>query len=89
MSYELRNVLLLICVFAALLCSIAVIVAVLIQPSNSRGISALGGSADTFYNKSKGKSLASTMKTVTYIGMGLIAFFMLAFYVLYAIIEVV
>ena len=82
MSYELYIALSLVCVIGAFLCALLVIVAVLIQPSNSNGISALGGSADTFYNKSKGKSLASTMKMITYICMGLIAVFMLVFYIL-------
>jgi len=82
MSYGLYYGLSLACVIGAFLCAIVVIVAVLVQPSNSNGISALGGQADTFYNKSKGRSLASTMKKVTYICMGLIAFFMIAFYAL-------
>ncbi len=81
MSYELYYALSLICVIGAFLCSVMVIVAVLIQPSNSHGISALGGNADTFYNKSKGKTLASTMKMITYICMGLIALFMILFFI--------
>ena len=81
MAYELYYALSLVCVIGAFLCSIMVVVAVLIQPSNSRGISALGGNADTFYNKSKGRSLASTMKLITYICMGLIALFMIAFFI--------
>ena len=81
-SFELYSALSLVCVIGAFLCSVAVIIAVLIQPSNSNGISALGGNADTFYNKSKGKSLASTMKTVSYVCMGLIALFMIGYYIL-------
>ena len=85
MSFELYNAILLVCVIGAFLCAIMAIVAVLIQPSNSNGISALGGQADTFYNKSKGKTLASTMKKITYICMGLIALFMILFYLFIAI----
>ena len=82
MSYELYLALSLVCVIGAFLCALVVIVAVLVQPSNSNGISALGGNADTFYNKSKGRSLASTMKIVTYICMAMIAVFMITFYLL-------
>ena len=82
MPYGLYIALSLVCVIGAALCALALIVAVLIQPGNSNGISALGGNADTFYNKSKGRSLASTMKLVTYICMGLMALFMIGFYLL-------
>lgn len=84
-AYNLYSALSLVCVIGAFLCALVLIVAVLIQPSNSNGISALGGQADTFYNKSKGKSLASKMKIVTYVSMGLMALFMIGFYVLAAI----
>ncbi|MBP5177101.1 MAG: preprotein translocase subunit SecG [Clostridia bacterium] len=87
-SFEVYQALSLACVIAAFLCAIVVVVAVLIQPSNSSGISALGGQADTFYNKSKGKTLASTMKKVTYICMGLIALFMIGFYVVANFVQV-
>ena len=81
-SYELYYALSLTCVIGAFLCAIMVIVAVLIQPSNSNGVSAITGQAETFYNKSKGKTLASTMKKITYVCMCLIAVFMIAFYIL-------
>ncbi len=81
-TYELYLLLSRICVFGAALVSLIAIVAVLIQPSNSNGISALGGSADTFYNKSKGKTLANKMKIMTYVCMILSAVFMLAFFLI-------
>ncbi len=81
-TYELYLLLSRICVFGAALVSLIAIVAVLIQPSNSNGISALGGSADTFYNKSKGKTLANKMKILTYVCMILAAVLMLAFFLI-------
>ena len=81
-TYELYLLLSRICVFGAALVSLIAIVAVLIQPSNSNGISALGGSADTFYNKSKGKTLANKMKILTYVCVILSAVLMLAFFLI-------
>lgn len=80
--YDLYLLLSRICVFGAALVSIIAIVAVLIQPSNSNGISALGGNADTFYNKSKGKTLANKMKIITYVCLILAAVLMLAFFLI-------
>lgn len=79
-TYDLYVLLSQICVFGAALASIIAIVAVLIQPSNSEGISALGGRADTFYNKSKGKTLANKMKIITYVCLGLAAVLMIGFF---------
>lgn len=80
-NYDLYILLSRICVLGAALVAMIAIVAVLIQPSNSEGISALGGRADTFYNKSKGKTLATKMKVVTYVCLVLAALLMIGFYV--------
>lgn len=66
----------------ALLCAIFVTVVVLIQPGNSNGISALGSNAETFYNKDKGKTLESKLKKLTYICLGVMAVFMIGYFVI-------
>ena len=38
------------------LCALISIIIVVIQPGNSSGIDALGGSSETFFSKNKGKS---------------------------------
>ena len=47
--------------------ALAAIVLVLLQPSNSSGIDALGGSSETFFGKNKGKSIEEKMKKWTWI----------------------
>ena len=46
--------------------SLALILVVLFQPSNSDGMGAIAGqSSDTFYSKNKGRSLEGIMKRLT------------------------
>ncbi len=71
-------------IMVALVFVIAVlaIIIVLMQPGNSTGINALGGSSETFYGKNKGKSIEEKLKKTTYgclIALGVIA---VIFYVL-------
>ena len=47
--------------------ALAAIVLVLLQPGNSQGIDALGGSSETFFGKNKGRSIESRMKKWTWI----------------------
>ena len=47
--------------------ALAAIVLILMQPSNSSGIDALGGSSETFFGKNKGKSIEAKMKKWTWI----------------------
>ena len=54
---------LLVRVFVAALFAIIV---VLMQPGNSTGINALGGSSETFFGKNKGKSIEERLKKITY-----------------------
>lgn len=50
------------------LISIALVIAVMIQPASSDGLGALGGqSSDTYYSKNKQDSLEGFMKKVTII----------------------
>ena len=47
--------------------ALTAIILVLLQPSNSSGIDALGGSSETFFGKNKGKSIEAKMKKWTWI----------------------
>ena len=62
--------------------AIAAIVLVLLQPSNSSGIDALGGSSETFFGKNKGKSIEAKMKKWTWICLAILVVFSIAFYIL-------
>lgn len=62
--------------------ALTAIVLVLLQPGNSRGIDALGGSSDTFFGKNKGKSIEAKMKKWTWICLIVLAVFSIAFYVI-------
>ena len=62
--------------------ALAAIILVLMQPSNSSGIDALGGSSETFFGKNKGKSIEAKMKKWTWICLVVLVIFSIAFYVL-------
>ena len=50
-----------------LICAIFVILVVMFQPGNSSGISALGGTTETFLGKNKSKTFEHKMKKLTVI----------------------
>ena len=60
----------------------AAIVLVLLQPGNSTGIDALGGSSETFFGKNKGKSIEARMKKWTIICLVIVVIFSICFYIL-------
>ncbi|MDE7158342.1 MAG: preprotein translocase subunit SecG [Clostridiales bacterium] len=62
--------------------ALAAIVLVLLQPGNSQGIDALGGSSETFYGKNKGKSTEAKLKMWTYICLGVLAVLAVVFFIL-------
>lgn len=62
--------------------AIVAIVLVLLQPSNSSGIDALGGSSETFFGKNKGKSIEAKMKRWTWICLCVLVVFSIAFYII-------
>ena len=62
--------------------AITAIVLVLLQPSNSSGIDALGGSSETFFGKNKGKSIVAKMKKWTWICLAILVVLAIVFYVL-------
>ena len=67
-----------------LMCASALtaIVLVLLQPANSSGIDALGGSSETFFGKNKGKSMEAKMKKWTWICLAILVVFAITFYIL-------
>lgn len=62
--------------------AVTAIILVLLQPSNSSGIDALGGSSETFFGKNKGKSIEEKMKRWTWICLAVLIVFSIAFFVL-------
>lgn len=62
--------------------ALAAIVLILLQPSNSSGIDALGGSSETFFGKNKGKALEEKMKKWTWICLIVLAVFSIIFFLL-------
>ena len=62
--------------------ALAAIILVLMQPTNSSGIDALGGSSETFFGKNKGKSTEAKMKKWTWICLAVLVVFSVAFYIL-------
>ena len=62
--------------------AIALIILILMQPANSSGIDALGGSSETFFGKNKGKSTEAKMKKWTWICLAILAVLSVLLYVL-------
>ncbi len=65
-----------------LVAAVVAIVLVLLQPGNSTGIDALGGSSETFFGKNKGKSIEAKMKKWTYVCLFILLVFSVCFYIL-------
>ncbi len=63
--------------------AIAAIILVLMQPGNSTGIDALGGSSETFFGKNKGKSIEAKMKKWTWICLAILIIFSILFYIIH------
>ena len=81
-QYTAYRIVCLILLIAMIVCALAAIILVLIQPGNSTGIDALGGSSETFFGKNKGRSLESKMKRWTVICLVVLAVFAVAFFIL-------
>ena len=64
------------------LAALAMIFLILLQPSNSTGIDALGGSSETFFGKNKGKSTEAKLKNWTWICLAILVVFAIIFYIL-------
>lgn len=62
-NFGLRGVLLIIMA----LCALFIILVVLFQPGNSSGVSALGGTTETFLGKNRSKTFEHKMRVITVI----------------------
>lgn len=60
----------------------AAIILVMLQPGNSQGIDALGGTSETFYGKNKGRSIESKLKMWTIICLAVLAVLAIVFFIL-------
>lgn len=77
----LRHTISAICIVVMALSAIAAILLVLLQPGNSTGIDALGGSSETFFGKNKGKSIEAKMKKWTIICLVVLLVFSVIYFV--------
>ncbi len=82
MHEHVHKILLIAMVILMAISAITAIILVLMQPSNSSGIDALGGSSETFFGKNKGKSIEAKMKKWTWICLAILAVFAIAFYII-------
>ena len=62
--------------------ALAAIIRVMLQPGNSQGIDALGGTSETFYGKNKGRSIESKLKMWTIICLAVLAVLAIVFFIL-------
>ena len=62
--------------------AVLIVVMIMLQPSNSTGIDALGGSSETFFGKNKGKSSEEKLKRYSWICLAVLVAFSLIFYIL-------
>ena len=69
------------------LASLAAIILVLLQQSNSEGIQGITGSSETFFGKNKGQSIESKLKKWSWICLGVLAFLAIAFYIVVIILK--
>lgn len=78
----LRSVLSTILIVLMAIAALTAIVLVMLQPGNSTGIDALGGSSETFFGKNKGKSVEAQMKKWTWVCLVILAVLSIVFYIL-------
>ena len=81
-SYNLYITLSRVMIILMLVAAVAAIVLVLLQPGNSTGIDALGGSSETFFGKNKGKSIEARMKKWTWICLAVLTVLSIIFFLL-------
>ena len=81
-NYDVYMLLSRICVILSVLCAGFVTVVVMIQSGNSNGVSALGGSSDTFYGKNKSKTVESKLRRLTVICIAIMTVLLIAYYII-------
>ena len=64
-NYDVYMILSRVCVILSVLCAGFVTIVVMIQSGNSNGVSALGGSSDTFYGKNKSQTREGLLRKLT------------------------
>ena len=67
------------------LCALFIILVVLLQPGNSSGVSALGGTTETFLGKNKSKTFEHKMRVLTIISTIILAVLCIVFAVISSI----
>ena len=80
--WEIMPILKIIILVVMALCALFIVLVVLIQPGNSSGISALGGTSETFFEKNKGKTFESKMKKLTAVCFIILGVLSVGFYIL-------
>lgn len=81
-NYDVYMILSRICVILSVLCAGFVTIVVMIQSGNSNGVSALGGSSDTFYGKNKSKTVESKLRRLTVICIAIMTVLLIAYYII-------
>ncbi|MBE5740797.1 MAG: preprotein translocase subunit SecG [Clostridiales bacterium] len=80
--YEQYKVVSIILIILMAIAALTAVVLILLQPANSSGIDALGGSSETFFGKNKGKSIEEKLKKWTWICLAVLVFLSIAFYII-------
>jgi preprotein translocase subunit SecG len=65
-----------------ILVCIGLILLVILQEGHAKGLGVIGGGADTFFGKSKGRSMDRVLKKLTTISAGVFAFLTIILYML-------
>ncbi len=81
-NYDVYMILSRICVILSVLCAGFVTIVVMIQSGNSNGVSALGGSSDTFYGKNKSKTVESKLRRLTVTCIAIMTVLLIAYYII-------
>lgn len=80
-SWTLKLIICIPSLIISVICAIFIIIVIMLQPSNSDGISALNGQQETFFadKKNKSKTLESKLRRLTVISIAIMAVCMIAF----------
>ena len=80
-SWTLKLIICIPSLIISVICAIFIIIVIMLQPSNSDGISALNGQQETFFadKKNKSKTLESKLRRLTVISITIRAVCMIAF----------
>jgi len=80
--YTIYRTVSLVFIILMLVAAVAAIILVMLQPGNSQGIDALGGSSETFFGKNKGKSTESILKKWTVVCLVILTVLSIIFFIL-------